>query len=133
MALLPGMAAAGQRLPVRRALEARAGQVVQGDGGLQVEQVGGALEETRLDRVAVAQQAVAGVLQGVPAHGLAVAAERLAQGAALAHPGAAADGATRRWVKWGSWPLARGRVGSGGRTGSDGSRPWDGSQGIVSY
>ncbi len=29
------MAAAGQRLPVRRALEARAGQVVQGNGGLQ--------------------------------------------------------------------------------------------------
>ncbi len=55
VALLPGMAAACQRLPVRRALEARAGPVVQGDGGLQVEQVGGALEETRLDRVAVAQ------------------------------------------------------------------------------
>ncbi len=103
---------------------------VQGDGGLQVEQVGGALEETRLDRVAVAQQAVAGSLQGVPAQGAAlglvldrrgagpelegplggedaldagaqrrpaparqgdVAAE-VAQGA-LAHPGAAADGA----------------------------------------
>ncbi len=60
------MAAAGQRLPAA-ALEARAGPVVQGDGGLQVEQVGGALE-------------------GVPAHGLAVAAERLAQGAALAQP-----------------------------------------------
>ncbi len=79
------MAAAGQRLPAA-ALEARAGPVVQGDGGLQVEQVGGALEETRLDRVAVAQQAVAGALQGVPAHGLAVAAEQLAQGAALAQP-----------------------------------------------
>ena len=81
----PGMGrpAALQRLPVRRALEARAGPVVQGDGGLQVEQVGGALEKTRLDRVAVAQQAVAGALQGVPAHGLAVAAEQLAQGAAL--------------------------------------------------
>ena len=77
------MAAAGQRLPVRRALAARAGQVVQGDGGLQVEQVGGALEEMRLDRVAVAQQAVAGAVRGVPAHGLAVAAEQLAQGAAL--------------------------------------------------
>ncbi len=59
---------------------------MQGDAGLQVEQVGGALEETRLDRVAVAQQAVAGALQGVPAHGLAVAAEQLAQGAALARP-----------------------------------------------
>ncbi len=46
----------------------------------------GALEETRLDRVAVAQQAVAGAVQGVPAHGLAVAAEQLAQGAALAQP-----------------------------------------------
>ena len=80
------MAAAGQRLPVRRALQARAGPVVQGDGGLQVEQGGGALEETRLDRVAVAQRAVAGALRGVPAHGLAVAAERLAQGAALAQP-----------------------------------------------
>ena len=86
VALLPGMAAAGQRLPVRAALAARAGPVVQGDAGLQVEQVGGALEETRLDRVAVAQQAVAGALQGVPAHGLAVAAEQLAQGAALAQP-----------------------------------------------
>ncbi len=80
------MAVAGQRLPVRRALAARAGPVVQGDGGLQVEQVGGALEETCLDRVAVAQQAVAGALQGVQAHGLAVAAEQLAQGAALAQP-----------------------------------------------
>ena len=86
VALLPGMAVAGRRLPVRRALAARAGPVVQGDAGLQVEQGGGALEETRLDRVAVAQQAVAGALRGVPAHGLAVAAERLAQGAALAQP-----------------------------------------------
>ena len=86
VALLPGMAAAGQRLPVRAALEVRVGEVVQGDGGLQVEQIGGALEETRLDRVAVAQQAVAGALQGVPAHGLEVAAEQLAQGAALAQP-----------------------------------------------
>ncbi len=59
VALLPGMVAAGQRLLVRRDLEARAGQVVQGDGGL---------EETRLDRVAVAQQAVAGALGGRRGH-----------------------------------------------------------------
>ncbi len=64
-------------VPLRRTLEARVGQIVQGDGGL---------EETRLDRVAVAQQAVAGAVRGVPAHGLAVAAEQLTQGAALAQP-----------------------------------------------
>ncbi len=68
VALLPGMAAAGQRLPVRAALEARAGEVVQGDGGLQVEQVGGALEETRLDRVAVAQPVPRGALGGRRGH-----------------------------------------------------------------
>ena len=70
----------------RSALQARAGPVVQGDGGLQVEQVGGALEETRLDRVAVAHQAVAGAVQGVPAHGLAVDVDPR-QGGRRAHGG----------------------------------------------
>ena len=78
VALLPGMAAAGQQLPVRRALEAGAGPVVERDGGLPVEQSDGALKKTRPDRLAVAQEVVAGALQGVPAHGLEVAAEQLA-------------------------------------------------------
>ena len=107
VALLPGMAAAGQRLPVRRALAARAGPVEQGDGGLQVEQVGGALwtgqaqlleqgRQTELPHgpqgdVLDADRARADQLQAAdvdPRQG-DVAAE-VAQGA-LAHPGAAAD------------------------------------------
>ena len=111
VALLPGMAAAGQQLPVRRALEAGAGPVVERDGGLPVEQADGALKKTRPDRLAVAQEAVAGALQGVPGHGLEVAAEQLAQGAALAQPvpRGARGGCRGRWRRRPGPPGPRGR------------------------
>ncbi len=121
---LPGMAAVGQRLPVRRALEARAGQVVQGDGGLQVEQVGGAALGLVLDRGAAGPE-----LEGPLGGGGARMRSTRAHSAGPSPRGRATwrprlrrvrwrtlepqrTERTRRWVKWGS--LAPGAGAGGG-------------------
>ena len=57
------MTAAGQRLVLVRASQARAGRAVAVDRGLEVKQVTGGAENMPLDRLAVADEAGAAKLQ----------------------------------------------------------------------
>ena len=78
--------ALGLRLLARLAFEIRVGQVVEGDGRLQVEEPEGAVEQVRLDRVAMLHQLVRGAVELHGADGLEVDAEQLAEAAALLQP-----------------------------------------------
>ncbi len=64
----------------------RCGQVEQRDRGREAEQVQGALEQPRLDDVAVLHQGVGGAVQLHRPHGFAVHAQQLAQTAVPAQP-----------------------------------------------
>ena len=85
-ALLLRVPAPGLRLRTRLAFEIGVGQVVEGDGRLQVEQAQGAVEQMRLDRLAMLHQRVRGAVELHRADGLEVDAEQLAEAAARLQP-----------------------------------------------
>ena len=85
-ALLLRVPALGLWLRARLAFEVGVGQVVEGDGRLQVEQAHGPLEQVRLDRLAMLHQRVRGAVELHRADGLEVDAEQLPEAATLLQP-----------------------------------------------
>ena len=94
-ALVLGVSAPGLGLSARLALEVGIGQVVEGDGGVEVEQVHRPVEEVAFDGFAVCHQRIGGAVQSHRPHRLEVHAQEFAQGAALAQP--APGGALGAW------------------------------------
>ena len=68
-------------------LEVGVGQIVQGDGGTQTEQVAHPFEQGGLQHRLVTQQTIGDPVQGRKAQGLVVHVQQLAQPAALSQPG----------------------------------------------
>ena len=85
-ALLLRVPALRLRLLARLAFEVGVGQVVEGHRGLDVEQPHRAVEQMRLDRLAVLHQCVGGAVELHGADGLEVDAEQLPETAALSQP-----------------------------------------------
>ena len=80
------MPALGLRLLARLTFEVRVGQVVEGHRGLQVEEPEGAVEQVRLDRLAMFHQLVRGAVELHGADGLEVDPEQLAEAAVVLEP-----------------------------------------------
>ena len=84
--LVLGVPAFGLGLERRLAFEEGVGQVVQRDGGMEVEQPHGLVEQVVLDGLAVRHQRIGGAIELHGSHGLEVHLQQLAQGATLAEP-----------------------------------------------
>ena len=85
-AFLLRVPALGLRLRARLAFEIGVGQVVEGDGRLQVEQAHGLLEQVRLDLLAMLHQHVRGAVELHRADGFEVDPEQLSEAAVLLQP-----------------------------------------------
>ena len=85
-AFVLGVPAFGLGLARRLAFEEGVGQVIEGDGGMEVEQPHRLVEQVALDRLAVGHQRIGGAIELHRSHGLEVDLEQLAEGAAFAQP-----------------------------------------------
>ena len=85
-AFVLGVPAFGLGLARRLAFEEGVGQVIERDGGMEVEQPHGPVEEVALDGLAMGHQRIGGAIELHRPHGLEVDLEQLAQGAAFAQP-----------------------------------------------